>query len=65
MPGEGPEGEVREERLCEAEAEEEEVLQDDGLLGEDAEGDAVWVGGGVLLDACPGEVDVEEEEEDA
>lgn len=52
-----------------AEHQEEEVLVDDGLLGEPAERGGrrrhvVW-GGGLALDARPGEVDVEEEEEDA
>jgi hypothetical protein len=50
---------------------EEHVLEYDRLLGEPAKVDVapaggIGVGGGLAaLDACPGEVDVEEEEEDA
>lgn len=50
---------------------EEHVLEDDGLLGEPAEVACVCavgglgVGDGLALDARPGEVDVEEQEEDA
>jgi hypothetical protein len=58
VEGEGGEG---------AEDQEENVLEDDGLLGEAAEvgGFGGRGGGGGFFDACPGEVDVEEEEEDA
>jgi hypothetical protein len=50
---------------------EKHVLEYDRLLGEPAKVDVapaggIGVGGGLAaLDACPGEVDVEEEEEDA
>lgn len=50
---------------------EEHVLEDYGLLGEPAKvvGVVARVGGvgrcGLPLDACPGEIDVEKEEEDA
>ena len=48
-----------------AEDEEEEILVDDGLLGEAAERGGFRGWGGLSLDARPGQVDVEEEEEDA
>lgn len=53
MEGDGREG---------AEEQEEEVLEEEWVGGEGWRG---WVGGGGFFDAGPGEVDVEEEEEDA
>jgi hypothetical protein len=61
VEGEGREG---------AEDEEEDVLEDDWLEGEEKEVVVVCtvhggVGGGLLLDAVPGQVDVKEEKKDA
>jgi len=65
--GEEADGDVEGEGGEGAEDQEEDVLQDDGLLGEAPEvGGFVGRGsGGGFFDARPGEVDVEEEEEDA
>jgi hypothetical protein len=62
--GEREEGEGRREK---EERTEKDVLVDDGLLGEAAKGAGFGgVGGGDLfLDSGPGEVDIEEQEEDA
>lgn len=48
------------ERCCCVEGEEEEVLYDDRGTGEEGRCE-----GGVLFEAGPGQVDVEEEEKDA